>query len=100
MHRTGHSGGLDGALARRIPAVLLARREDQLYVGVGSYELGDERGCGQVADRLAVAEKLIPLLFPEGFTLTLEFGKKGLAPEVDVGRVFEEAVHMVCIVEA
>lgn len=46
VDRTGHSGGLDGALARCVPAVLLPRREDQLCVGVGSYELGDERGCG------------------------------------------------------
>lgn len=47
-----------------------------------------------------MAEKLIPLLFFEGFALTFEFGEEGLTPEVNVGRVFEEAVHMVGIIEA
>lgn len=63
---------------------ILPRRENELGVGVCSYELRDERGGWQVADGLAVAEKLIPFLFPEGVALALEFGEECLTPEVDV----------------
>ena len=99
VDRSGHGRGLNGALAGGIPAVFLARREDELGVRVCGYEFGDEGAGGQVADRLAVAEKLVPLLFAEGCALVFEFGEEGLTPEVDVRRVFEEAVHMVCVIE-
>lgn len=99
MHRSTHCRGLNGALAGCIPAIFLPRREDELGVGVCGYELRDEGGGWQVADCLAVAEKLIPLLFFEGFALAFEFGEEGLTPEVHVRRVSEEAVHVVRIFE-
>ena len=99
VHRSSHCRALYGALAGGIPAVFLPRREDELGVRIRSYEFRDEGAGGQVADRLAMAEKLIPLLFPEGFAVVFELGEEGLTPEVDVGRVFEEAVHMVGITE-
>lgn len=99
VHRSSRCRGLNGALAGCIPAVFLPRREYELDIGVCSKELGDERAGWQVADRLAVTQKLIPLLFSESFTLTFELGEEGLTPEVDVWRVLEKAVHMVCIVE-
>ena len=99
VHRSIYCRGLYGALAGGIPAIFLPRREDKLGVGVCSYELRDECRGWQVADCLAVAEESIPLLFFEGFALAFEFGEEGLTPEVHVRRVFEEAVHVICIFE-
>lgn len=99
VYRSSGCRGLNGALAGRIPAIFFPRREDELRVGVRSYEFRNECAGWEIADRLAVAEKLISLLFPERFALAFELGEEGLTPEVDVWRIFEEAVHMVCIIE-
>ena len=99
VYRSSHCRGLNSALAGCIPAVFVPRREDELGVRVCSYELRDECGGWQVADCLAVAEKLIPLLSFEGLALAFVFGEEGLTPEVHVRRVFEEAVPVICIFE-
>ena len=84
VNRSSHCCCLNGALVGCAPVIFLPLREDQLGVGICIYELGDECAGLQVADRLAVVEKLIPLLFPEGLALAFELGEKGLTPEISV----------------
>lgn len=98
-HRRTEGRGLNGALAGCVPAILLPLREDELDVRVRSYKLGNECAGWHICDCLAMAEKLIPLLFLKGFALAFEFGEKGFAPEFDVWRVVEDAFHMICILE-
>lgn len=80
---------MNRALTRLVPAVFVARRQNQLGFRVGSEEFGDESASGKVGHSLTVAQQLVPLFFLEWLALAFEFGQKGGAPQVDVGWVLE-----------
>lgn len=80
-----------------VPRLRVPDGEDDLCLGVRGYQLGGEGGGGQVADGLAVAEQLVPVLLVE-LALAVPLGLDGLHPQLAVtGRLRAGGAHVVCL---
>ena len=80
-----------------VPGLRVPDREDDLGLGVSGYQLWCERGGGQVAHGLAVAEELVPVLLFE-LALAVPLGLDGLHPQLAVaGCLRAGCAHVVCL---
>lgn len=91
---------MDCTIARSVPTVFLSRRDDEFSVRVGSQQFRYKSARREIDDSLTMSKKLIPISLFEGTAVTVIFGQERFTPQIDIRRIFKEAVHVIRVVKA